>query len=175
MDSEFLTLVYTRDDLQVGFDWFTENHQGLNELLKRQDAAQAVYEKHQKMSVIGFSPSASLEEQGLYSLKVLFLETMLAQDVILANLPKSSYPIIAKTIFEGINIKNAHPEVYGDFSKLGPALVLVRMMKLDNDSNILDLINSNEDLAAFIERGQMLSPENVDIIFSAAIQKYLNH
>jgi len=174
LNSEFLLIVYTRNDLQSGFDWFAEQHNGLKELIKRNDAPLAIFKKYKSMPIIGYLSSASLEEKGSYSLKVLFLETMLAQESVLKNLPINSKfgsrSDIAKTVFDKMEIKNQHPKVYGYFSNTGGAFVVSRMMKLDNS---LSVSKSNEDLSMFIEKGHIPSPETMTLIFSSGAQKYL--
>lgn len=168
LNSEFLTFVYTRNDLQTGFDWFIEHHDGLKELMTRTDAPEALSKKYHGMSVTGYQPSATLEEKGLYSIKVLFLETILAQESILKGLTESNKQVTIKAIFDKMNIKSKHQDVYGMFSIKGSVFVLARIMKLDGS------IGGNKELALFVEKGSTLTPSVMDYVLSHSAEKYLD-
>src|SRR6267154_6857092 len=72
--------------VQRGFDNFASKFNGFSELLNRTDASLELLRKYKTMNPAGYSLEWTSVKRGMFIYDYLFIEMLLAQDKILANL-----------------------------------------------------------------------------------------
>ncbi len=171
LNYELLLLMHSRNDIQAGFDFLSTNYNGIQELLKREDAPQSIFNTYKETPILDFGRFSSPAEKGTHSFKVMFLETLLAQEPIITRLSERMKSEVAQVLLKNVDQKKKHSEAYGFYSSLAPALAISRMLKADSNRSMLSA-KQDGDLSIFLKKGHMAAPETVERIFAEGRKVY---
>lgn len=129
----FFGLVFTRNNLQEGYEFIKRNFNGFKELESRTNAALYLLEKYEFLNPKSFT-SDDPEEVGKYMAKFTFIELLLAQADILKNCDKEVKKRIVKESIKKINEK-ADVKCYGIMGTSTTAFVMGRALnQIDSNS-----------------------------------------
>jgi hypothetical protein len=115
---------------QEGFDKLVERSNAFQALMARKDAGKVLLAKYKAMDPNGV-PADSLDAQGEYDARFTRIETLLAQDAIVAGLNKSERRELLREAVAKFDAKSQlkYKDVYGQFGKERSALVLARTLR----------------------------------------------
>jgi hypothetical protein len=113
---------------QQGFEVMAGRFNGMQELLARKDAGKVLLATYRAMDPHGV-PAGSLEAQGAYDARFTRIETLLAQDAIIANLSRKERQELLTQALAKFDAKAGYKDVYGQFGKERSALVLGRTLR----------------------------------------------
>lgn len=116
------------NSLQEGFENVVAEFNGLQELMRRQDAGKELLKKYQS-----FEPAFIHEEiqKGNYGMtfKPLILEVLLSQEEIISTLTDKEKYALAGEAFKKFHLKELYPETYGYLGLNPPGVIMKRVME----------------------------------------------
>ncbi len=98
---------------QIAFDNFYANFNGIRELLNRKDAGHSLLERYAIMNFKDFNPLWTAEKQGDYTFKYQFVETILAQQQVLATLDDKGQKLLLKEAMNKMDQKLSRNDLFG--------------------------------------------------------------
>ena len=111
---------------QAGFDSLVASFNGLQELMDRHDAAEALLKTYRRVDPSRVIGGWGLLEQGTYAFRIYYLEMLLAQDRVLQSM---DYPQVRNLLAESLTKRDQKLErfdVYGAFGLERTALVAAK-------------------------------------------------
>jgi hypothetical protein len=146
-----LRLIMTRNSLQQGYDYLNSIFNGFGELEKRSDAAKELLKEYKKLNPKNIKNIATSIERGAYAYKLIYIEILLAQKQILLNVDNKDKKELIKTSLNNYESIELMPENYGTFGLITPALILGRLLDVDNNSDLIEKKSKDDKLKAFID------------------------
>jgi len=162
--------MFAFDEFQKGFESVTSGFNGLQELLKREDAGIKLIQKYQQMNPDAFDEKWSLVKKGEYAARFYTIEILLAQEQILYNLRKDQIRTLVRESIKKIQAKRKYPEVYGIISFGNLALLLGRAMVKENFIPFNQKVLSDEKIRIFLQTAFLPTGKLVDEILNYAIR-----
>ena len=157
------------NSLQMGFDRVSSRFNGLEELLKRSDAGAALLGRYTSMSPSAIPPEWSRVEKGDFAARFLFMETLLAQDAVMANLPADKRRQLARVVLEKATSKRALNDIYGFGGQKTSAFLLSRTMRKERFAPFIERVMENPRLGLFVESAHLsVRPAIVEETFRTA-------
>lgn len=124
------------NSFQEGFNTMASEFNGLAELLQRPEAGSELLTRYRAMDPAAIDVNWTPEQRGQYAFRIAYVETLLAQDTIRANLTEAElHNLLAETVIK-LRLKQEQPEVYGQFS-LGKAALLVGRIMQQMDASLI--------------------------------------
>jgi hypothetical protein len=159
--------------LQEGFGRVTEGFNGLKELIQRSDAGAALLARYRRMNPAGIRQDWTLEQRGNFDRSFTYIETLLAQDAIIAGMTKGERrEVIAEALMKG-QLKGQFPEIYGQFGRERVALIMGRILRRENFDSVNESARSNSDLEVFLRDGTDTTEEVISEITTHA-QRFIS-
>lgn len=155
-------------DLQEGFTSFTNEFNGWQELLRRQDAGTVLLTHYQAMDPSAIQADWPLEQQGEYTFQFTYAEMMLAQDTVLAKLEHPTRHELAAEALHKLAMKQQAIEIYGDFSVQSSAFLLAKIVYTEQYAPFLSVLEQDAELETFIATAGIPSANLVEKIVSIA-------
>ena len=166
--------LYFLEDYQFGFDVIKENFNGIQELLKRSDAATKLFDRYKLMnpgcnennwpSINGPGSSASFS--------FAFIEIIIAQYDILNQFDNEQIETLLKEVIIKYEEKNRYD--YSVFSKKHTVLIAGRIMYLSNYTPFIEEYSKNIYVKEFIEKVMLNNNfETLDLVYDYA-KNFLN-
>ena len=144
-------LIMTRNSLQQGYDYLKSIFNGFVELEKRKDSGKELINEYKKLNPADIKNYDTPVKRGEFSFKVKYIEVLLAQKPILANLDtENKKRLIEKSISNYATIETM-PDEYATFGLITPALVLGRLLDLNKQSDFTIQKSKNQKLKAFVD------------------------
>jgi hypothetical protein len=160
------TLAY--NSIQQGFDAVATNFNGMPALVQRPDVGTKLLAKYRSLDPNTVVARASLEEQGAYDLQLTFVETLLAQDVILEKLSEPERRDLLNTAMSKFQSKQQQAEIYGHWGRERTALVMGRAISHVTSEGFLQAASTNAEFLSFIADGGFATEEVLSAIVSQA-------
>ncbi len=147
--------MFAYDFFQKGFESVVNHFNGLQELLRRDDASQLLQSKFNKMDPAAFDQAWSIEKKGRYGRNFYAIELLLSQPQILCKLRKDQRLALLRDCLNKASISAEYPQVYGALS-LGTLVLLTgRIMLLDNVEPFQRVVSKNTQLSAFLQKANI--------------------
>jgi hypothetical protein len=155
-------------NLQEGFNSVASSFNGLSELMNRKDAGSALLNKYRAMNPEAIDKSWSLEQQGQYDTGFTYIEMLMAQDAILANLTETERHDLLAEALKKSQGKQKYAEIYGQFGLERTVLLMGRILQKENFAPFNQKVLEDTTLRAFLGDGTTATDTILDKIFSQA-------
>lgn len=129
LDYPELRLIFTRNDLQAGYNYIATKFNGFKELESRSDAGKVLLEFYAEYNPEGFDPNFSNLEIGRYIVKFTYIELIMAQNNIWKNLTDNEAKELTFQCINKYNKKKKQQAYYGIIGIKTTALILARTHK----------------------------------------------
>jgi|GEM_PF-655933 len=157
----FLPDMLTFNSPQQGFEAVTSRFNGLQELLRRRDAGIELIAKYRGMDPLALEKSWSDKKKGSYTLRFTYLETILAQQQVLAGLTDPQLQELLAVTLEKHRTKQQSPEIYG----LGHTTwVMGKVLQQINDKSFLQQVSQDPLLQNFLAKGAFANEKFLAVI-----------
>lgn len=158
-----INTLYVYNDLQKGFISLANKFNGFRELVQRKDSGSELMKIYDKMLPDKFDKNWPLEKIGKFALEFTYIETLLAQRDIQANLSVGEKKNLIVICLDKYESKQNHPDVHGTHGTMNTVWVMGRVM--ENQTKV-----ANYELAkyAFIEQGLLTDMKVADDIVAEA-------
>ena len=115
-------------DEETGFKHLAANFNGLRDLLAREDAGPALLEEYRAFDPAGFKPQLGSDGRGFHSFRLRYLEMIMGQPSILAQLSPEQRKLLVQTALAQAKIKANYPDIYGVIT---PTNLIRRTLEID--------------------------------------------
>ena len=156
------------ENLQKGIEAVIEGFNGLQELLKREDAGSELFLRYTNMDPEALKESWTPVRKGEHASKLSYMELLLAQDVILSKLSKADRPLLISETIRKFRAKQADREVYGIISTETIAFLMGRTLLIENDAKFVQRISRNKNLDTFLKSSLLTNGDTISEIVSCA-------
>ena len=164
-----LSQVLTQTLLQRGIEKTLQNFNGFQELSKRENAATFLLKRYERMNPACFSGLRGESEIGEYSLNYAFFEAIFSQETYLAKLSDEEKKKLLQQALIHYAEKKRHPEIYGIFNLKCSAIIMARLMLLEEHKPFLDAVQQDDYLRFFIEHIKLQGRfETIEIVVDYA-------
>jgi hypothetical protein len=153
------------NSIQKGFDAVVSGFNGLQELLKREDAGTMLLAKYHALNPAAIDKSWSLEQQGKLAMDFMYIEMLLSQDAILANLTEVELRDLLAEAMVKAQAKQQYAEIYGQFSQERTALLMGRVLRHTNYGNFRQKMQEDTMLSTFVNDGTIATGTALEEIF----------
>ncbi len=153
-------LVFTRNDLQLGYDYISTEFNGFKELESRSDAGKALLEFYSEYDPAGFDPNSSDLEIGRYIVKFTYIELLMAQYGILKNLTETETNELTRQCVNIYNEKKKQQAYYGIIGLKTTALILARGHR-ENIKETMQPSKENNSFSLFVNN---LTVNNLELL-----------
>lgn len=116
LDYPLIGDVFVFNNLQTGVDKLRINFTAFNELLRRKDVAAVTISRYRQLEIDSARSLPSLYSKGEYSVKMSFLEVLLAQPEITDRLQRTEKIALLRHLVSNYERKEGFREVYGELS-----------------------------------------------------------
>ncbi len=123
--------VFAYNSRQQGFDRIAESFNGLQELLRRKDAAREVVAVYVDMDPLATESGWTLEQEGEFSHQFTYVELLLAQDELLGQLSPERRLELLELTWDKVRAKQRRSDVFGVWSLGTSALLSGKILMLD--------------------------------------------
>lgn len=103
------------NSVQKATEFFIDNFSGLQELCKRNDAGEKLYEWYKQMNPMCIDRLTSDLDRGAYTFSFTYIEMLLGQDTILNKLATSQKKLLVSEAVSKYNNKNKYAVYFGPF------------------------------------------------------------
>ncbi len=141
LDYPFFMEIMFYDNFQKGFEQVANNFNGLSELLKRKDAAKCLKNEYEELSETKFSEKADLAGKGRHSFKIMYLELILSQDVIISSLNDESARELVSNSLEKYKTKQKNSQIYGNESMNVNLILIGKVLEKKHNSFNKKMLN----------------------------------
>ncbi len=154
--------IHFANNIQDGLDIIIPRFNGFVELYKRINCSEVLMDRYFKET-----PGDVKEKKNNNTMTLFYLELLISQEHVLAQLDKSQRNKLFKEALKKSNIKRA--KKYSTYYELGSAPILSRLL---NSSNMKNKIDSDMWLKQFSKRGMLIDSDKVSKIANIA-QEYV--
>ena len=156
------------DTIQQGTEIIIGQFNGLQELMKRKDAAIILLKFYSKLSPDLLDRKWTLRRKGEFAFKFRYIELLLSQDCVLSTLSSSKRRQLLRKAIQTFESKRENPEVYGLMSLNAPVLVMARVLEKDNSQALKRQIGENERLNQFLKTAHLIDSDLMDPLVAEA-------
>lgn len=161
-------MLMTRNSLQLGYDFLKANFNGFAELETRPDAGIELLKLYQRMSPEKVKELKTPVERGKHSFNFMYIQLLLSQPAIIKNMDEETQEQVLERSTQVYDSLALYPENYGYPSRTNPAVLMGRIMKVQNEKKGAAKKESNPQKEAFVERTEIAQPEVVAAIVEEA-------
>jgi hypothetical protein len=154
--------IHFANNIQDGLDIIISRFNGFVELYNRIDCPEVLMDRYFKET-----PGDVKEKKNNNTMTLFYLELLISQEQVIAQLDKSQRNKLFKEALKKINIKRS--KKYSTYYELGSALILSRLL---NSSNMKNKIDSDMWLKQFNKRGMLIDSDKIFKIINIA-QEYV--
>ncbi len=158
-----LSTLFAYDDLQTGFNALTKKFNGIQELISRKDSGTELIKVYSKMSPNNYNSEWTDEQKGNFTFEFSYIETFLAQKVILSTLIVAEKKDLVKLCFDKYNSKQKHISIFSTHGTSISIWVMGRSLESDTSQN-LESDKANFAKSIFIEKGLLVDLAIIDDI-----------
>ncbi|NJO00384.1 MAG: hypothetical protein HC880_00710 [Bacteroidia bacterium] len=124
-----LSTIYAYNSIQIGFEKITQDFNGLQELLRRNDALGSTLKIYKQIDANVIDKTWTAEQKGGFSFKFSYLEILMAQPELLRNLTLEERKNLVEESLNKFKAKDENPDIFGGFGLLTSALVMGRVIE----------------------------------------------
>jgi hypothetical protein len=154
LDYPATTIFHVCNTPQQGFEEFRKQFNGIRELMSRKDAASFLLKKYASMSLDGFNPLWTLENQGSFVLGFYYMELFLVQ--VLSSLNESERGILLQESVKKFDMKQSREDLFGGINRGSTIWVMAKTLVSENKLNVSKITPSPELTAHSLESGQLV-------------------
>jgi len=144
--------IWLYNSTQEGLEWIIKDFNGLQELIKRKDADIELLKKYGTMSPQVLNKNWSDIEKGEFCAKFVFIEMLLAQNVILDKLNDDARTELVRESISKHDLMVQHGE-YDKINYESNSFLIGKIMQKVNYSKFNSLFESEINLREFIKNG----------------------
>jgi hypothetical protein len=168
-----ISLIWTRNSLQQGFDYVKTICNGFGELLSRSDAYPAIFNAYKELNIEGNWASWTDLEIGEYIMNIIYHELFLAQFDVIKSLTKAQKIELFQLALDNLKLKfELRAEYYAVTGMESSLAILSRIMYNDQYQLFMDEYLSRELLRFQVTNIKTLDSDLVDIITNLS-EEYL--
>jgi hypothetical protein len=160
------------DNPQQGIEAIIRQFNGLQELMKREDAAILLLENYSKLNPKHLDENWTLVKKGNFAFKFRYIELLLAQDKIFSKLNTNQRHQLLKESIQKFESKKKNPEVFGLSSLSTPTLLMVRILEKDNNQSFKQKIGENKKLNVLRKTARLVDLELLDQLVTEARESF---
>lgn len=160
--------ILAHDNVQSGFEAVTANFNGLQELLKRPDAGKALLQIYREMDPNLVDAQESEKKKGDYTFAFFYIEVLLAQPAILANLAPAERKVLVQEGFTKFKAKDAHLNTFSGFGEQSCALLMGRVLEKEGFSPVYQRGKQQDAMPIFLTTGQVTDPAVINRVVADA-------
>jgi hypothetical protein len=138
------------DSYQGGVYSIIRRFNGLQELLKREDAGIKLLERYKKMDP-EYNTSSVGKTKFTFVNEFIFAELLLAQDVILSNLKENGRYALLKECIKKAQDKNLYINIHGPYTRQFISLIMARILLKEKFKPFVQRVSNNKGLELFIK------------------------
>ena len=144
-----IQLVFTRNDLQLGYDFIRSSFNGFVELESRPDAGKELMKVYAGYKPDGFDLNSTDLEIGKFMSKFAYIEILMAQTEILNKLNPGDSKELMAICSQKYKVKKDRQKYYGGIGLQTTALILARQQ----DKKLINakMIHGDQKINAFIK------------------------
>jgi hypothetical protein len=159
-----ISLIWTRNSLQQGFDYVNDICNGFEELLSRSNGYPVIFNDYKLLNIKGNWDSWTNLEIGHYMVNIVYHEVLLAQFEIIKCLTKDQKIELFKLALDNQKLKIESREHYGVVGMESSLAILSRIMYNDQYQPFMDEYAGRELLRFQITTMNIPDSDLVDII-----------
>lgn len=147
VNTRYTLFLFAYTSLEDGFARYLSEYNGLQELLRRNDAANHLLDYYKNTLTNGYNPKWESKKIGEYIHKIIVVEVLLSSEIILNQLQKSDVKILLNELLKKSNEKKSNINVHSKFGLEKNAFTIAKL--IFNKGNIDDFhrtIMQNEGL-----------------------------
>ncbi len=167
-----LRLIFTRNNIQLGYNYIKSKFNGFRELETRKDAGLELLKIYKSYKPGSFNKNSSDLEIGRYIVKFTYIELLMAQTEILNKFSSSDINELLTQANKNYKIKKNLLKYYGPMGLNTTALLMGRY--IINDLSDIKKELGDQKIGPFINYGIITDPEIFDII-ATECEKKLEH
>lgn len=167
-----LRLIFTRNDIQSGFDYVRSKFNGFSELEKRKDAGQELLKVYNGYNPGGFSKEASDLEIGRYIVQFTYIELLMAQTEILNKFNPSDVNDLLLITSKNYQLKKDLISYYGPIGLSTNVMLMGRHFNAELSGLKAEVGNKKVD--DLINKGVITDSEIFDKIMSVCEKRLSN-
>lgn len=160
------------NDLQTGFEKVTKYFNGLQELLKREDAGKVLIKKYEQINPeqLGFERFEYMNTVYVY----MYIELILAQEDVISSLLQEERIELIKMSLHILAEKQKYPKKFSSFVQETSYLLMARLLKYEGVNLIEDnsKLENQSKIDLFIRYCILTDPSILDLIKEKAINFY---
>ncbi len=158
------------DNIQAGYIVLASKFNGLTELSKRNDAGKSLIEFYQIAGNKGFEPVQTNLDQLFWSIKLTWIELVLAQDNVIASMDKENKMCLLSIAQEKYNMKQLNVDFGNSFQST--AFLIGRLLHSLNLPDFESEYTQNSALRDFLITSKLTDKIVLDNLIQFS-QKYL--
>lgn len=145
---------------QQGLDALRRDFNGINALLSRPDVAPLLFENYQQLDIASVNDFDTSEERGGYTFYVAYVEIMLAQPDMIAQLAAEDRRALLQTTLSNADMKQTFSEDYGFVSRETNALLAGRLLQAEGA-----LSQPDQVVERFLDEGKYFGDNELTAIY----------
>ena len=154
LDYPATTVFHLFNTPQQGFDGFCKQFNGIRELISRKDAGSFLLKKYASMSLDGFNPLWTLEDQGSFVLGFYYMELFLVQ--VLPSLNENERSILLKESIKKFDMKQSREDLFGGANRGSTIWMMAKTLFSEKKLSVSKITPSPELAAHSLESGQLV-------------------
>lgn len=152
------------DSPQKGMDALIAQFNGLEELMKRKNAGAELLRVYCTTDPQGFDVSLSSDRLGAFTMRINYLELLLAQEPVLKTLDREQRDALVGESVRKLESKLNFPDIYGQFSIDATAMAGFRLMEEEKDGESNRKFGPGSRLKELYEQIMISKPRSGDIL-----------
>jgi hypothetical protein len=161
-------LFLARNSLQQGYDYIKSIFNGFSELEKRQDAGRELLKVYRQMKHEDIKQFDTPVKRGDFSFQFIYIELIMSQKSILANLTKDEKIETIKALVASYEKKDLLKNNFGMFGLTTSALVLGRLLDQEKPASFEQAKQSNVRLQLFVRDTHSIDKPSLDMVKNQA-------
>lgn len=153
LDYPMFADMLAHESMQKGFDSVASGFNGLRELMGRSDAARVLLAEYRQMDPADLKETWTLEQVGQHASRFVYLEALLAQDILLSKLTASELRDLLAEAFETSQIKRAHDGTYGALGQGSTLWLMSRILLASGSTDFQQRVREKQEIQKFLETG----------------------
>lgn len=164
-----LSQISTRTILQRGVEEILGRFNGFQELSQREDAARALLERYGHMNPACYGGLATEIDMGKYTLNHAYLEAIFSQQTYLTKLSDKEKSQLMQLALSYYAEKKKHPDIYSIFNLKCSAIIMARLMLLEEYPPFLAAMQQDDYLKVFVEHIELQGRfETIEVVVGYA-------
>jgi len=153
---------------QEGIEMIIRHFNGLQELMKRDDAGIFLMLRYGKLNPLDLEKDWTPVKIGEFAFKMRYIELLLAQEQVFSRLNGIQRRRLLKLSIQKFDSKAKKPDVYGLMSLSTPALLMAKVLQKENNQSLRRQMEEQSSLSYFLKTAQLNDPALLDQLVAEA-------